>query len=478
MTCQKYPVVVPVNGKISCKDFDTNFQVLKAFVDAFCDLDQILLDIEANAQLAVNAAQDAQNSASAANQSLVDAQLVLAQVQALQSQLQPLVTNLTALLNLEGNLTEVLNVEANLAELLALEAALNELNALFLSLTQLLNLEGSLTQLLNVEGSLTEILNVEANLTEILAVFGSLANINIVATNIADVNTVATNIQAVIDSLQNALDAQAAAAQAIAAANSILANIDFTGAANGDILLHNGTLFEPVEHREALRSKVPFERSLVGANSYINRAFAWDSFQRPNTTISQGLGVADSGQTWQQLGSIPRMFIQNKSAGRNTSSFGFEVIERTTFGATPSSIGDGNLGCKLFGFDASGGTYGIGVVFAKDDLNYITAVKNGSAFVINKTVAGVESQLQTTTISGPVNMAGFWMEAIFIRNVFNSTVSVQINSNVLSTKAGIVISGEWNIFGQNLDDIKYVGIVSGSAINLRPIFSFLAYNLF
>jgi hypothetical protein len=71
------------------------------------------------------------------------------------------------------------------------------------------------------------------------------------------------------------------------------------GGSNGDILLHNGTLFEPVEHREALRSKVPFEKSPVAPpiGSWTSLIF-WDNFRRPN---ENPVITSDSGGTYTNL---------------------------------------------------------------------------------------------------------------------------------------------------------------------------------
>jgi len=235
MTCPQYPIVVPVKGKISCEDFDTNFQVIKAFVDAFCDLDQILADIEANAILAVNAAADAQTSAT-------NAQAALVQIQALQVQLQPLVNALTELLALENALPELLNLEGSLADVLAVEAALaqvvtvannianvitvsgavTEITALANNLASLLNLESNLTEILNVDASLVQILAVEAALTQIVGVFNNLASILAVEADLASIITCANNIAAIIAAPTEAANAANSAAAAQAAAQSIL----------------------------------------------------------------------------------------------------------------------------------------------------------------------------------------------------------------------------------------------------------------
>ncbi len=242
MSCPQYPIVVPVKGKISCEDFDTNFQVIKAFVDAFCDLDQILADIEANAILAVNAANDAQQSAT-------NAQAALVAIQLIQSQLQPLVNALTELLALENALPELLNLEGSLPEILAVEAALaqvvtvannianvitvsgavTEITALANNLAALLNIESNLTSILNVNASLVQILAVEAALTQIQAIFNNLAEILTVEANIGDIVICANNIAAIIAAPTEALNAANSAAaallseqNALAIANSIL----------------------------------------------------------------------------------------------------------------------------------------------------------------------------------------------------------------------------------------------------------------
>jgi chorismate-pyruvate lyase len=235
MTCPQYPIVVPVKGKISCEDFDTNFQVIKAFVDAFCNLQEILDEIETAKVLAVNAAADAQTSAT-------NAQAALVAIQLIQIDLQPLVNALTELLALESALPELLNLEGSLAEILAVEAALaqvvtvannianvitvsgavTEITALANNLAALLNIEASLTQILNVNASLVQILAVEAALTQIQAVFNNLAEILTVEANIGDIVICANNIAAIIAAPTEALNAANSAAAAQAAANSIL----------------------------------------------------------------------------------------------------------------------------------------------------------------------------------------------------------------------------------------------------------------
>lgn len=270
-------------------------------------------------------------------------------------------------------------------------------------------------------------------------------------------------------SAQSALNAEIAK-------NEILNKAQINLTTLGRILRADGTLFESISEVEFLRNKDAFSKSAVGAFSQINRAFAWDSFIRPNTTIENGLGISDSGQVWQQLGSIPRMYIQSNSAGRDFGTFGCSVIERTVFtGNAP--ILDGNLLLKISGFD-SAGTFGIGVIFAVDQNNFLTCYKNGSQFAIAKTILGITTTLSFFNISGANNVTGFEMSVTFIRNVFNQSVSISLDSDFIAAPSGVTITGEWNVFGANANLIRYVGIVSGSAINLRTFYSFYAKNLF
>ena len=66
--------------------------------------------------------------------------------------------------------------------------------------------------------------------------------------------------------------------------------------ADGEIIKAGATGFEAIQHSEALRSRVPFEKSWINAKFLGNQIVGWDSFNKPNGALAGTF--LDSGQEW------------------------------------------------------------------------------------------------------------------------------------------------------------------------------------
>ena len=65
---------------------------------------------------------------------------------------------------------------------------------------------------------------------------------------------------------------------------------------NGEIIKAGATGFETIAHKEALKSRVPFDKSWINAMFLGNQIVGWDSFNKPNGAIAGTF--LDSGQQW------------------------------------------------------------------------------------------------------------------------------------------------------------------------------------
>jgi hypothetical protein len=114
-----------------------------------------------------------------------------------------------------------------------------------------------------------------------------------------------TSEQNALTSEQNAFtseqNAQLAETNAVNAAATINSQVDFTGAANGDILLHNGTLFEPVNLVTALESLSLDVRIALG----IEPAFV----MRVNTATT-GTGTVSGTNQMQLTGAVGTYIVE------------------------------------------------------------------------------------------------------------------------------------------------------------------------
>lgn len=161
--------------------------------------------------------------------------------------------------------------------------------------------------------------------------------------------------------------------------------IDPTGLQAGDLLRHNGTKLVRISEVDFMKSKVPYQKSIIGGMSDLNSAKIWDGFIREGTGTSISVGVADSGQSYVQLegtnvvnGNIDKKYltgsgvvgIQNTGLLNSGSSTGFNV----------------EIGMLA---NSNGNRYGL--VLWLDSNNWLKLVVSASSIYILKKVAGVES---------------------------------------------------------------------------------------
>jgi hypothetical protein len=271
-----------------------------------------------------------------------------------------------------------------------------------------------------------------------------------------------TSEQNALTSEQNAFtseqNAQLAETNAVNAAATINSQVDFTGAGNGDILLHNGTLFEPVEHREALRDKVPFERSIVSARN--ENIIYWDSFIRPNAT---SLGVANSGQTYQIIqgsGNVAGI-VNNNLYGISTNSIVAVDIAK---------LGNRNLNAEVNFRNAPPNTNSrSGILFSVDSDNYISLTLTRNEFFLESSINGV----LTTVLNQSLALDGVFGGSI-IDSIFNAKIKIWSRSTSLYIGLYIpelLISRRFDLSANAsifYDNINYFGYIIRDANTLRP----------
>jgi len=254
--------------------------------------------------------------------------------------------------------------------------------------------------------------------------------------------------QAKTDAAQSATDAEAAK-------NAVEAITDFT---EGNIYRGNGTGIEAVNETDFLKSKVPFNSSIVGAGFDLFRANVWDNVNRPNTLVFSGAGVSDSGHAWQTLAGQPAHISNNAvRLATNINQYAATAVESNIFGVRGSFIAEfsfqsqnNGAGRFWFGKDADNGFH--------IRLGYFTNQ------VIAR-VAGVEtiiaSQNQSLDISQGINQGTLPYQIIFTRaGVLNKSflgISCPLTGLSFRVEANVLDTWESQIFSANTD-VKYFGL--------------------
>lgn len=177
-------------------------------------------------------------------------------------------------------------------------------------------------------------------------------------------------------------NALSSANDAAASAATITNQVSFTGAQAFDFLQRDGVSFK------AVRENVPLQRKQSRELSYdyldANNIYAWDSFNRPNTTDAQGLGTLPSGQNWTMLVRTP------------TSPRRIESKYAVLFGFNSALIAkQGGLSQEIIfsGATELGNNRSIIAVLHQDSNNEILFRYNTFQFWIQKRVGGILSVL-------------------------------------------------------------------------------------
>jgi hypothetical protein len=264
----------------------------------------------------------------------------------------------------------------------------------------------------------------------------------------------------------------ASATAAEAAKNQIVDKAEINIVTAGNVLRSDGTLFKSISEVEFLRSKTPFERSSVAASEDIFKVFAWDNFIRPNNENT--IGVSNSGQNWIQLGAFPLLgILDNAAYGVSSSGVRAQVIQRTNFGGLGSN-GQGSvmLEANTFRVDATS----LGVIAARDQLNYIFASFVGLNMRLNIVVAGVQTTLLSLPILGSVGISSNSIK-MYLRSRTSVIVSVVIQSEFQGGE--IVLNSSQSQLFSGINTL-FVGIIKpvGGATSLSTINNFKATNLF
>jgi len=240
----------------------------------------------------------------------------------------------------------------------------------------------------------------------------------------------------------------------------------------GNILRGNGTAYAGISEVEFMRNKEAFNRSALAAAYDWSKVFAWDNFIRPNNVNE--IGVSDSGQNWIALGSFPKLGIsENAVYGVNPTGIRAEVIDRTNLGSGGSN-GQGSVLLEADIFRIGGTS--LGLLIAKDELNYIFCNLVSGNLILNIVISGVLTQLTSTAVTGSTtSVAGNLKLALRSRSVnsviLNAVSGLQETSFTLSSSQAAVFS-ELNP--------RYVGIIKpdASLTQLAFLNNFKATNLF
>jgi hypothetical protein len=193
------------------------------------------------------------------------------------------------------------------------------------------------------------------------------------------------------------------------------------------------------------------------------------------------IGIADSGQLWQQLGSIPVLSISgnkviptaNTGDGRNIS-----VIERTQFGTSGQFGGEGSVECEaeLYNPSTGGGTIfqRCGIILAKNETNWIEVLMAGSNMLVNVNISGVITTVSTSSvIPAMTRTRRLKLNTFFHRSEFGSGLTVTVSSKLFPPYI-VDLSSYYSTFSAK-EDMRYVGIILG---NSRTGYSFKSKNLF
>jgi len=195
-------------------------------------------------------------------------------------------------------------------------------------------------------------------------------------------------IEAKDDAIQAKEDAELAQLGAETARDAILDKAEINLTTAGNILRADGTTYKAVNETSFLQSKVPFERSWIGALFNSKNIYAWDSFNRPDTSSSAtGLGTLNSGQTWEGI------FVSDTNLRINNK---FALITGFSKALIPIQ-GGVNQRIIFSGATEFGNNRSIIALFYHDENNYLEFRYNTNQIWIRKIVNNVATTLTTST---------------------------------------------------------------------------------
>jgi hypothetical protein len=275
-------------------------------------------------------------------------------------------------------------------------------------------------------------------------------------------NNAGTSASEAAVSATNALSSKNAAESA---RNEIVEKVNFTGAAQGDLLERNSEgVFVPKSARLINHSKVPFQKSPVIQYRDLS-LFAWDNGVRPDTPLFSGAGTLDSGQNWLNLsGQNGRIVQQLVTLSTNITGDHILAFERTQFGTT------GNLVCD---FIWRGNNNTFGRFFIGKDTNNCILFRIG--YFTNQIIArvnGVETVIASSSlnvlISRAIALSLIRCRVILCRNGVSGENYLalkihDLNHNLEATDTQI---GSLMSFFTSAQDVKYIGLSVNNQDNL------------
>jgi len=266
-------------------------------------------------------------------------------------------------------------------------------------------------------------------------------------------------------------EAEGFAGDAEDARDEILDKAEVNLTTAGNILRADGTEYKAVNETDFLQSKVPFERSVLGASIDLRNAIVWDGFNRDNGAI----GTADSGQVWEAWNNS--INIENKFAIGTAGSVW--VIERTYFGVSTNANLNRSRGSVFVrgGFAPRGGISGTGIIIGKDPLNYLLFEFQANSMLVKSIIDGV-----TTIITGQV-FSNFSSQMQYVSQI-NVMLHHDSAGNLacffwMDNRNDIIIRQDLSSIFATLfplsTDVKYLGIALAN--NTSQCSNFIAYNL-
>ena len=208
---------------------------------------------------------------------------------------------------------------------------------------------------------------------------------------------------------------------------------NFSGA-DGEIIKAGATGFEAIQHSEALRSKVPFEKSLLAGLFPVSNIFA---FHESN-------GFPDSG----------------------TINSGQEIINPNLTGQNSRGFNYG-LGSATIYFSGISRNSSISSYFIKDSNNYIETRHSGNLIAIIRCLAGVRAAVVTKNFTNADARRESNVQLISRYAINNGNVIVSFS--VIGEPDMFIFSDLSSLFGSVFATAQDAAIISFSTVANSPI---------
>jgi hypothetical protein len=251
-----------------------------------------------------------------------------------------------------------------------------------------------------------------------------------------------------INALASENSAITSASEALASKDEIVSKIDFTGAVERDLLEQNSVgVYMPKSLKAINQSLIPFSNSPLAGFLDLDNVFVWDSFNRADGNI----GTADSGQSWQALGSFSQLSIVGNRALSSINP-SYSIIN--------TGFGDVSISAS-YKVQPDNGLGGIGLLIGKNVDNYFVLKLERNGIRASKIISGNETLIlnYSNLPSVDYNLAtgNNFDVTTFGLSRSNSRMVIWFNNKKRNILQSVLVTSDLSVFA-NDSDISFCGV--------------------